>query len=285
MTLEAYKKVLPDFATVVEDMEDADVVIADCTQMNDAAELIIEDAKDAGKKLVIVANHIDPNTYMVANADALLALTFSRPADHGTGASGFITTTEPIVFAQLLFGDAEPAGMVVKELARDEAMDDAQWKDLAGDQGANQYVRMMLLAMMKTSENHTVPGNWGDPLIQYQYGMKYGAQPDFVYDTLVLPRATHEVVTESNGSTSTSYESIVETKAGVPFTAYVLLWNNGDDGMTTVQAVCDGKVIAEKIMAVNGGDWRVVEMELTIDQPGEHTLTVGTLTKTITIVE
>ena len=285
MTLEAYKKVLPDFATVVEDMEDADVVIADCTQMNDAAELIIEDAKDAGKKLVIVANHIDPNTYMVANADALLALTFSRPADHGTGASGFITTTEPIVFAQLLFGDAEPAGMVVKELARDEAMDDAQWKDLAGDQGANQYVRMMLLAMMKTSENHTVPGNWGDPLIQYQYGMKYGAQPDFVYDTLVLPRATHEVVTESNGSTSTSYESIVETKAGVPFTAYVLLWNNGDDGMTTVQAICDGKVIAEKIMAVNGGDWRVVEMELTIDQPGEHTLTVGTLTKTITIVE
>ena len=111
------------------------------------------------------------------------------------------------------------------------------------------------------------------------------AQPDFVYDTLVLPRATHEVVTESNGSTSTSYESIVETKAGVPFTAYVLLWNNGDDGMTTVQAICDGEVIAEKIMAVNGGDWRVVEMELTIDQPGEHTLTVGTLTKTITIVE
>ena len=286
MTLEAYKKVLPDFAMVVEDMEAADVVIADCTQLNDAAELIIEDAKDAGKKLVIVANHIDPNTYMVANADALLALTFSRPADHGTGAGGFITTTEPIVFAQLLFGDAEPAGMVVKELARDEAMDDTQWKDLAGDQGANQYVRMMLLAMMKTSENHTVPGNWGDPLMQYQYGMKYGAQPDFVYDTLVLPRATHEVVTEgSNGSTSTSYESIVETKAGVPFTAYVLLWNNGDDGITTVQAICDGEVIAEKIMAVNGGDWRVVEMELTIDQPGEHTLTVGTLTKTITIVE
>ena len=81
----------------------------------------------------------------------------------------------------------------------------------------------------------------------------------------------------------TANESIVETKAGVPFTAYVLLWNNGDDGITTVQAICD--VIAEKIMAVNGGDWRVVEMELTIDQPGEHTLTVGTLTKTITIVE
>ena len=283
--LPGYKKVLPEFAELVEDIEQADVVIADCTQMNDAAELIIEDAKDAGKKLVIVANAIDPDTYMLENGDAVLALTFSRPADHGTGAGGFITTTEPIMLAKLLFGDAEPAGMVVKELARDSAMDDAQWKDLAGDQGANQWVRMMLLATMKTSENNTVPNNWGDPLVQYQYGMKYGEKPEFVYDTLVLPRATHEVVTESNGSTRTSYESVVETKAGVPFNAYVLLWNNGADGMTTVQATCDGEVIAQKIMAVNGGDWRVVEMTLTIDEPGEHVVTVGDLTKTITIVE
>ena len=285
ITLEGYKKVLPEFAELVEDIEQADVVIADCTQMNDADELIIEDAKDAGKKLVIVANAIDPDTYMLENGDAVLALTFSRPADHGTGAGGFITTTEPIMLAKLLFGDAEPAGMVVKELARDSAMDDAQWKDLAGDQGANQWVRMMLLATMKTSENNTVPNNWGDPLVQYQYGMKYGEKPEFVYDTLVLPRATHEVVTESNGSTRTSYESVVETKAGVPFNAYVLLWNNGADGMTTVQATCDGEVIAQKIMAVNGGDWRVVEMTLTIDEPGEHVVTVGDLTKTITIVE
>ncbi len=285
LTLEGYKKVLPDYAELVENIADADVVIADCTQINDAAELIIDDAKDAGKTLVVIANTIDPDTYLVDNADALLALTFSRGADHGTGAGGFITTTEPIVFAQLLFGDAEPTGMVVKEIARDSAMDGAQWKDLAGDQGANGWVRMMLLATMKTSENNTVPNNWGDPLIQYRYGMKYGAEPKFVYDTLVLPRATHEVVTESNGSTRTSYESVVETKANEPFTAYVLLWNNGDDGITTVQAKCDGTVIAEKIMAVNGGSWRVVEMTLTIDQPGEHIISVGDLTKTINITE
>ncbi len=178
ITLEGYKSVLTDYATVVEDIAEADVVIADCTQINDAAELTIEDAKDAGKKLVIVANTVDPTTYLIENGDAVLALTFSRPADHGTGAGGFITTTEPIMLAKLLFGDAEPAGKVVKELPRDEAMDDEQWKDLAGDQGANQYVRMMLLATMKTSENNTVPNNWGDPLLQYEYGMKYGAKPD-----------------------------------------------------------------------------------------------------------
>ena len=285
MTLEGYKKVLPDYATVVAEIAEADVVIADCTQINDAAELTIEDAKAAGKKLVIVANTVDPTTYLIENGDAVLALTFSRSADHGTGAGGFITTTEPIMLAKLLFGEAEPEGMVVKELPRDEGMDNAQWKDLAGDQGANQWVRMMLLATMKTSENNTVPNNWGDPLLQYQYGMRYGAEPEFVYDTLVLPRATHEEVTESNGSTSTSYNSVIETKAGEAFEAYVLLWNNGDDGMTTVQATCDGEVIAEKIMAVNGGSWRVVEMTLTIDEPGEHTITVGDLTKTIQVVE
>ena len=102
---------------------------------------------------------------------------------------------------------------------------------------------------------------------------------------LVLPRATHEVVTESNGSTMTNYESVVETKAGEPFSAYVLLWNNGDDGITTVEAKCDDAVIAQKIMAVNGGNWRVVELTLTVDQPGEHTITVGDLSKTINIIE
>ena len=285
ITLEGYKKVLPEYAQLVESIEEADVVVADCSQINDAAELMIEDAKDAGKKLVVIANCVDPTTYLMENADALLALTFSRPADHGTGAGGFITTTEPIMLAKLLFGEAEPAGMVVKEIARDAAMDGSQWKDLAGDQGANPWVRMMLLATMKESDTHTVPNNWGDPLLQYQYGMRYGEQPVFEYDTLVLPRAIHEVVTESNGSTMTSQESVVETKAGEPFSAYLLLWNKGADGVTTVQAKCDDAVIAEKIMAVNGGSWRVIEMTLTISEPGEHTITIGDLSKTISIVE
>ena len=102
---------------------------------------------------------------------------------------------------------------------------------------------------------------------------------------LVLPRAIHTTETESNGSTMVQSESVVETKAGEPFTAYALLWNKGASGMTTVQAKCDGEVVAEKIMAVNGGDWRVVEMTLTIDQPGEHTITLGDLSKTISIIE
>lgn len=285
MTLEGYKAVLPEFCELVEDIEEADVVVADCTQINDAAEMIIEDAQDAGKTLVIISNCVDPTAYLIENADALLALTFSRPSDHGTGAGGFITTTEPIMLAKLLFGDAEPSGMVVKELARDSAMDAAQYKDLAGDQGANQWVRMMLLATMKTSENKTVPNNWGDCLIQYQYGMRYGQDAEFVYDELILPRVNKEVTTEGSSGTTTSIESFVEAKAGEPFTVYTVLYNNGSDGITTAQVLVDGEVAAEKIMAVCGSSWRVLEMTVVIDAAGEHTITLGDKTKTITIAE
>ena len=144
---------------------------------------------------------------------------------------------------------------------------------------------MMLLAVMKTSENNTTPNNWGDPLLQYKYGMRYGEEPAFEYDTLVLPKVTKEVVTESNGSTMTSYETSNGCKAGVPFTVYTLLWNNGADGVTTVQVKDGDNVIAEKVMAVCGGSWRVVEIEIVLDTVGEHVITVGDLVKTITVAE
>ena len=284
-TADAIKAAIAAYAPVVDDVEAADVVVVDATQINDAAELTIDDAKYFGKKLVVVTNNVDPNAFVVENADAVLFLNFSRGADHGTAASGFITTTEPSVYAEILYGVRVPEGMIVKEIARDSAMDEAQWKDLAGDQGANQWVRMMLLAVMKTSENNTTPNNWGDPLLQYQYGMRYGEEPAFEYDTLVLPKVTKEVVTESNGSTQTSYETADGAKAGEPFTIYTLLWNNGADGITTVQVKDGDTVIAEKVMAVCGGSWRVVEMEITLDTAGEHVITVGDLVKTITISE
>ena len=38
-------------------------------------------------------------------------------------------------------------------------------------------------------------------------------------------------------------------------------------------------------MAVNGGSWRVVEIGITLDTPGERTITVGDLTRTINVAE
>ncbi len=285
-TKEAIKGYFAQRTTVVDDMEEADVVVADCTSFNDAAELMVDDAKEYGKKLVVVANCVDPNTWAVENADALLFLNFSRTADHGSGAGvNVVATTEPVVFVELLYGDRQPEGFVVKELPRTDLADSQQWENLAGDQGVSNYVRLMLLGTMKANEDHTTPANWGDPLLGYRYGMRYGEYPKFTYDTLILPRVDKEVETESSGSTSVSVESVVEAKAGVPFTVSFLMWNEGSDGITTVQVKDGETVVGEKIMAIRGGDWRVVEMDITLDTPGAHTINVGTLSGAINIAE
>lgn len=284
-TLSSYKKYLGNYATVVEDIEEADVVIADCTQFNDAAELAVEDAQDAEKKLVLIANSVDPDTWAMSNADAVLFLNFSRPADHGTGVSGISTLTEADVFADLLFGARQPNGHIVKEIARDEAMDNDQWQDLAGDQGLDTYTRLILEATMLTSENFVTPSNWGDPLLQYKYGMHYGEQAQLRYSALVLPKVAKEVETESSGSTSVSIKNVVEAKVGVPFTVHCLVWNDGADGVENVQVKEGDKVLAEKLMALTAGSWRVLKLDVTFDEPGEHTITIGNLSATINIAE
>lgn len=280
-----YKQYIGQYATVVDTMEEADVIVADCTRVDDAAELMVEDATDAEKPLVIIANCIDPDAWMMENADAVLFLNFSRTADHGTGVAGINTLTEADVFADLLFGEREPEGHIVKEIARDSIMDNNQWKDLAGDQGLDTYTRLILEATMLTNETYSTPNNWGDPLLQYRYGMSYGKQAELTYTTLVLPKIAREVEEESSGSTSVSLKNYTEAKAGETFTLHCLVWNNGDDGVETVRIYDGETLIGEKIMALTAGSWRVLKLDVTLDQPGEHTITVGNLSATINIVE
>ncbi len=283
--LEGYKKYMAEKGvTVVETMEEADVVVGDFGTINDATELFIEDAQDAGKPIVLTLNCTDPTEYTIKSADALMYLSYSQGADHGSTEGGFVTTTAPWVYVNLLYGDVTPGGIIVKEIARDEVSDNEQWKDLAGDQGASPYVRLMIQATMEDSENHASPNNWGDPLVTYQYGMSYGQDPEFKYSCLILPtvQVTEEV---QNGSSTTTQTTLYnQTKAGETFTVYCLLRNNGADGITTVQAKANGEVVAEKIMTVEGGSWRVVQIDMTLDA-GEYTIEVGDQVGTITIVE
>ena len=59
-----------------------------------------------------------------------------------------MTTTAPWVYVDLLYGEVQPGGIITKEIARDTVSDNEQWKDLAGDQGASPYVRLMVQATM-----------------------------------------------------------------------------------------------------------------------------------------
>ena len=282
---EGYIKYMTEMGvTVVETMEEADVVVGDYGTINDATELFIDDAAYYGKPMVLTLNNTKPDAYTLSSADALLYLSYNQGADHGSTEGGFVTTTAPWVYVDLLYGEVQPGGIITKEIARDTVADNDQWKDLAGDQGASPYVRLMVQATMEDDPNHASPNNWGDPLVTYQFGMSYGQDPDFVYSCLILPtvQVTEEV--ESGSSTTTQTTVYNQTKAGETFTVYCLLRNNGADGITTVQAKANGEVVAEKIMTVEGGSWRVVQMDMTLDA-GEYTIEVGDQAGAITIVE
>ena len=281
---EGYIKYIGEYATVVTSMGEADVVVGDFGSINDAAELFIDDAHDYGKPIVLSLNCTDPTQYAIENANALLYLSYSQAADHGSTEGGFITTTSPWIYADLLFGEKQPGGIIVKEIARDVNEDAVQWKDLAGDQGASPYVRLMVQATMEDNEDHASPNNWGDPLVQYQYGMSYGAEPEIKYSCLILPQVVTIEEVESGTSTTTQTTLANQTKAGEPFAVYCLLRNSGADGITTVQAYANDTLVAEKIMTVCSGSWRVVQMDLTLEA-GEYTIKVGDQVGNIIIAE
>ena len=286
---EEYAASLAAYGTVVDNIADADVVIADMTSINDAAWLAVDDALAADKPLVITLNHTDPDTWAMESADAVLFSNYSFTPDHGTALDGFTFLMEGCVYADLIFGIRQPEGMIVKEIARDTEMDQFQWKDLAGDQGASPWVRLMLLGTMEEDPASAIPNNWGDPLVCYEYGMRYGISPDFEYKALIVPQVMEEYQYEATvGPTSmvrtmTGYRFINTATVGEPCTVNFLLWNHGGDGVEVVRAMEGDTVLAEKLMAVNGDSWRVVELDLVFETAGEHTITIGGLSATITV--
>lgn len=280
-----YIEYLNQYGTAVETIEEADVVIGNFSSLGEQTEYLVEDAHAAGKPVVLTMVS-KVSEYELKNADALLYMPYSQRPDHGRGEEAFIYNTEPWIYADLLFGAREPEGIIQKEQARDSMTDTKQWKDLAGDQGASNYVRLIVQALMEDDPNHASPNNYGDPLVIYKYGMRYGEAGDFDYSCLILPSVYAEVEsTDRRGNPITVIEGTVSAKAGEEFNVYCLLRNNGGDDLTYVQVKDGDNVLAEKLYTVEGGSWRVVEIPVTIETAGEYTLTVGDQSATITITE
>ncbi|MBQ2951987.1 MAG: glycoside hydrolase family 3 protein [Clostridia bacterium] len=279
-----YKTYIAQYATVVEDMEEADVMVGDFGSINDACELFLDDAAYYGKPVVLTLNGTNPTQYALENADAVMYLPYNQSADHGSTEAGFVNTTAAWVYADLIFGIVEPGGIITKEIARDSALDAVQWKDLAGDQGADPYVRLIIQALMEDDPMHASPSNYGDPLVTYQYGMSYGKNPEFKYSCLILPQVVTVEEVQSGSSTTTQTTLKNQIKAGESFTVYCLLRNNGADGITVVEAYANDVLVAEKIMTVEGGSWRVVQMDLTLEA-GDYTIKVGDQVGTLTVTE
>lgn len=113
------------------------------------------------------------------------------------------------------------------------------------------------------------------------FGMSYANPADIQLSLLTAPEVGEAVTTENNGRTSIVVSN-AKQKAGVPFEVYFVAQNNGGDGHVTAQIMEGDTVLAEKFVALDAGQFRVITMELTLDA-GEHTISLGDMTTTIVV--
>lgn len=277
------------YATIVESMDEADVIVARVTAVDDNTEYIIEDANEAGKPIVLAidgngAVTVEPNALVVDNCDAILMMTYSAKADHGASMGNFFVNTLPSVFADMLYGVKEPSGSLVFEIARnsDDALMD--WGELQLDSGVDMSTRLYMAATVRDNPTAVLPNNLGDVLYPNAFGMRYGQNADINLNTLVVDSVIGEVEKESWGNISLVSVAVDKTmKSGEAFPVYMIANNAGADGYVNVE-VCEGDtVLASKFVSVEGGSFAVVAVDITLEGAGEHTITVGDMTKTIVV--
>lgn len=285
-TVEMDKTAIGTYATVVDEMEDADVVIAHVTAMDDATELIIEDAGDEKKPVILVYDggvSNEPNAWAVNNSDAVLFLTYDCTPDHGSSMGNIYHKTLPSVLADMLYGEKEPTGSLVFEMAwtSDDAVLD--WGELQLDTGVDTATRLYMAAVVRNNPTAELPNNLGDVMYTTGFGMNYTDKADITADTLVFPQTVGTEERQSMFGTSTVTVSVDTVKAGEPFSIYFIAQNNGT-GAGTVNAVVtdNGTAIAEKMVALTAGQFRVIPIELTLDA-GTHEIEVLGMTKTIEV--
>ncbi len=277
------------YATVVDDIEACDVVVAHVTAMDDSTEMFIEDANDEGKLMVLlydggVSN--EPNAWAIENSDAVLFMTYDCTPDHGSSMGNFYHKTLPSVIADMLYGEKQPTGSLVFELARNTDDATVDWGELQFDTGVSMETRLYMAATVRNNPTFELPTNLGDVVAPVGFGMRYGEKADIVIDSLVTDQFAQEVTTESNGSTRTSVNAVNKSvKSGEFATLYMIAENKGADGTAVVEVKEGETVLASKYISVEGGSFIVVTIEVPLEGAGEHVLDVNGNTVTVTVAE
>ncbi len=275
-------------ATVVDTLADATVALFHVTSFDDAYELMIEDAQDAGVPAVVIFEGTvssEPALQQFADANALLMQTYVNTPDHGSSVGSFYRYTTASVTAEMLFGEKEPTGKTLFELGYTSDAKDISWGELQDDIGVSDETRLYMAMLAKRNPEVEMPNNLGDVIVTTDYGMSYSKTADIQLSLLTAPKtAITEEVEVSEGSTSTTTSVVnAKPKAGEAFKISFVAENVGEgDGVTTVQVLDGETVIAEKVVGVTAGQFRVISLELVLEA-GEHLITVGNMTTTITV--
>lgn len=276
------------YGEVVSTMEEADVCVFHVTTFDDNYYYMVEDAQAAGKQIVLVFEgtvSAEPGLEQVETSDAILMQTYSNSPDHGSSVGNFYRYADPDITAAMLFGEKEPAGSTLYETAYDEDDYTRSNGELQFDIGVDEATRLYMTMMAKENPSVDMPNNLGNVLWTTDYGMSYSNPAQIELSLLTLPQAIAEEEVENMWGTSIEKTAVVANqKAGVPFEIYFVAKNNGGDGHMTVQVMDGETVAAEKFVALDEGQFRVITVELTLEA-GEHTITVGDLSKTVVVEE
>ena len=273
-------------ATVVETLAEADVCVIEVSSFNDAYELMIEDAQDANVPVVTIFEGTvssEPDLQAFVNAAALLMQTYNNTPDHGSSVGSFYRYVTPSVTAQMLFGEKEPAGKTLFELAYNTEDTTLSWGELQDDIGVDSQTRLYMAMLAKKNPEIDMPNNLGDVIVTTDYGISYSNPANIELSLLTVPQTTATEEVESGGSTSTQTSVVnASPKAGEPFDICFVADNTGGAGMITVQLMDGDNVVAEKLVGVAENQFRVITMELVLEA-GEHVITVGDMTETIVV--
>ena len=288
---EADTEALATRATIVESMDEADYIIGHVTAFDENFDYLVEDAQAAGKPIILIWEGTvgrngaqgDPYFAQVDPCVAVLVQTYNNTPDHGSSMGAFYRYVTPSITADMLFGDREPAGSTVFEIPLTTEDLEVSWGDLQLDVGVDNATRLYMAMLARENPSILMPNNLGDVLYTTNFGMNYSNPADIEISLLTVPETSITTETENNGRVSTTVEVVPATQqAGVPFEINFVAKNNGGDGHVTVEVMDGGEVIAEKFVAVDEGQFRVMTVELTLEA-GEHTISIGDLSAVITV--
>lgn len=284
---EADVAALGAYGTVVETMDEADYIIGHVTAFDENFDYLVEDAQAADKPIILIWEGTvgrngaqgDPYLAQVDPCAAVLMQTYNNTPDHGSSMGAFYRYVTPSITADMLFGVKEPGGSTVFEIpltAEDAAL---SWGDLQMDMGVDNATRLYMAMLARENPSILMPNNLGDVLYTTNFGMNYSDPADIELSLLTVPEAVLTV--EVDGKETTEVAAATQT-AGVPFEINFVAKNNGGDGHVTAQIMEGDTVLAEKFVAVDGGQFRVITMEITLDA-GEHTISLGDMSTTIVV--
>ena len=285
---EADLAALAAYGEIVETIAEADLCIFHITAFDDAYDYMMEDAKAADKPVVVITESTntastEPRLFEATNCSAILMQTYKNTPDHGSSVGSFYRYVDAGVTADMLFGEKEPAGSTLFEIGNSVDDYNLSWGELQMDIGVDNATRLYMAMLAKENPTIDMPTNLGDVVWTANFGMGYSAASDIELSLLTVPQEAITTQTESNGRVRTSVDvHNAKQKAGVPFEINFVAKNNGADGHVTVQVLDNDSAVAEKFIALDEGQFRVITMELTLDA-GEHVVTVGDLSTAITV--